>query len=63
MLKQAQAKRLKKAGVKVEKGEAKAKANGASNSGTVTPGAQTVPPLDDFAREMEKSEFMRKINQ
>lgn len=35
----------------------------AESSGYNTPArVQTLPPLDDVAREMEKTEFMRKLN-
>ena len=57
-LKHLQMTRLKQAGVKVDK-EVKTNGNG---SGTVTPRVQTMPPLDDVAREVENSPFMRKIN-
>ena len=47
--------RMKAAGVSVDAG--KPKADGGA-SGAVTPGIRTLPPLDDFAKEVE-----RKLNE
>ena len=57
-LKHLQAARVKKAGGVKQTG------SGGSTSGTATPvnGNQTLPPLDDVAKEMEKTAFMRNFN-
>ena len=68
LLKGAQMKRVKKAGVKVDK-DVKVEVNGngstktpVNGSGAATPRVQTLPPFDDVAKEVENSEFMRKFN-
>lgn len=60
-LKRLQAARVKKAGgVKEIRAE---EFPGKTASGATTPSAQTLPPLDEVAREMEKAEFMRKLSE
>lgn len=65
VLRHVQAARAKRAGVRTEKmadGSVKTTVNG-SISGAATPArAQTLPPLDDVAQEVENTEFMRKFN-
>ncbi|PSR73493.1 hypothetical protein PHLCEN_2v10785 [Hermanssonia centrifuga] len=57
-LKRIQAARVKKAGV----GKSETNGNG-TPSGATTPNlVQTLPPLDDVAKEMEKTKFMRNLN-
>lgn len=58
MLKRIQAQRVKKAGVSQELKEIPS----GLSTGTTTPGVQTLPPLDDVARQVEKTEFMRNLS-
>lgn len=58
MLKRMQAERVKKAGV--AKGLEEVPSGIAT--GATTPGVQTLPPLDDVAREVERTEFMRNLS-
>lgn len=60
VLRHLQIARAKAAGVRVE-GTDGGKTNG-SVSGATTPRVQTMPPLDDVAQEVEKTEFMRNLS-
>lgn len=60
VLRHLQIARAKAAGVRVESTDG-GKTNG-SVSGATTPRVQTMPPLDDVAQEVEKTEFMRNLS-
>ena len=66
-LKRCQIARMRKAGIKINGTAAEPKLNGNGSvstpgSGAVTPRVQYMPPVDDVAKEVERTELMQKLN-